>query len=240
MTLNLRLTVSACSLIVASIMGICSVNAADLTPSNSAISSLKEEALNLSTRRGNRNCFTCVGPRGDRGCPGPKGNPGIAGLTDLAAFENSVANGATATFPANNPIFFGAQTVLVGSAIQSSSPFTSFSLEPGDYQIDVGVSNRVNTTANLELQLQVFLNNMSVPLFVWPASAVAPSVPGTNTPDFIEFSTIISANASSNFLEIMPTKTITLTGTGTSGVVAFINIIKLDRADNQIEENCGS
>lgn len=247
MTLNLKSTVSACFLLIASSMGITTVHAVGSLPSASsdASMSLTQERMNLSTRRKNRDCFTCVGPRGDRGCPGPRGNPGIAGLANLAAYEylSPTSNDGVLPaieFKANNPISFGAQTILIGDAIQSSSPFDSFTLAAGDYQIDVGVSNGNNLTT--DLQLEVYLNNFSVPLFVWPATPAPPSAPGDKSPGFIEFSTIISATSTSNLLKIRPSDTITISPSGAIAgrTISFINILKLDREDNRIEDNCGS
>jgi len=239
MTLNLRSTVSTCSLFVACFMGMASANAADVIPNDSSISAMKGDTISLSTRR-NRNCFTCVGPRGDRGCPGPKGDSGIAGLANVAAYEN-IFTGGTTTFNAASAISFGTQAVLIGDAIQSSPPFDSFTLAQGDYQIDVGVSN--GNTLTTDLQLQVFLNNMTIPIFVWPATPGTPNPAGNKSPGYIEFSTIISApnQGAANFLRIVPTGTVTITGTGPANrTISFINILKLDRDDNLVEENCGS
>ncbi len=211
-----------------------SVNAADLTnnlqPELSSKNLIKEEMMRNRPRS---SCQQCFGPQGPTGCPGPMGPTGVAGLINIAAYENYFPTAVDAvgpTFLVNNPIPFNQQTVSSGNAIQSAFPFDTFTLAQGDYQIDVGLSNGsagggTTLAPTADLQLLVYLNDTSTPLFVWPAS---PTPADTDTPAFVSFSTIINVPTTSGTLKILPSATVTVT-TGTPGsTVAYINIIQLN------------
>jgi hypothetical protein len=205
-----------------------SVNAADLLknlqPELSNKKLIKEELMR--NRPSTRSCQPCFGPQGPTGCPGPRGPAGVAGLLNIAAYEN-YSTGDAVTFTAGSPISFGEQTVLLVSgsaipAIQSAAPFNYFTLAQGDYQIDVGVSNSF-PTPDPDLQLLVNLNGLT--LFSWPAS---PTIPPTDAPAYVSFSTIINVAGSSGTLAIVPSATVTLSGGTVGSTIAYINIIQLN------------
>lgn len=212
-----------------SLIGMQAANATDQL--NDKISELTDknlahEDINASTHSRSRHCNNiCEGPRGDRGCRGPRGPNGISGLTDIAAYEKKLGSCTPVTVLANTAIDFGTETVHTpGTAISSAFPFNQFQLEPGDYQIDVGVT--VGNSA-IDFQLQVLLDSKLV--FAWP---VAPSPADPIKANYVEFSTIIKVQGSTSTLEIFASKGFTYTTDCESDgndVANFINIIKVDQ-----------
>lgn len=164
-------------------------------------------------------------------CRGRRGPDGVAGLSEAASYQWSVAPCTTPfALSKHQPIPFFRQLLLEGDAIQSTYPYDGFTLAQGDYQIEVGLANNGGILGPVSnLQLTVFLNNRL--LFVWPALSGA----STAAPPFITLSTIFSVVGSSAFLQIFSTQNVEYDETEIGGTIAFLNIYRISRDKDCVE-----
>lgn len=157
-------------------------------------------------------------------CDGKAGPRGVAGLLNFAAFEWSVPPHSTPPAIAiHQPIPFYRQRALEGKAIETSYPYDGFTLAKGEYQITVGLANNGGSTGPAkDFQISLFINNQRV--FIWPAL----DDPKTNAAPFVSFTTIINAEGTSSFLQVVAGATVVYDKSETGGTIAYLNIFKLD------------
>lgn len=153
--------------------------------------------------------------------PGPTG---VAGLLNFAAFEWSVSPHTTPhSLRQHQPIPFLRQRALEGKAIEASYPYDGITLAKGEYQISVGLANNGGPSGPAkDLQIELYVNHQRV--YTWPG------IDGkkNNAAAFVSFTTIIKTEGTSSFLQVISGSEVIYDETESGGVVAYLNITKLD------------
>lgn len=146
-------------------------------------------------------------------CPKIPGPPACCGsFNNYASYQLMLLpNQKGHAFCAHKAIAFRREIVNKGFSIHSSAPYHSFDLEPGIYEITLGVS-----TESLANQIQLVVGSER---FTFTPYAVAS--------DFITYAKTIEIFSHKN-VKVVTTKGLTFSSGNHTRLAAYINFIRLD------------
>jgi hypothetical protein len=154
-------------------------------PPNNATVTWTKMALGAAGPPGPQGPAGPVGPVGPAGPAGPTGATGATGATGPAGPPGGLAAGANyqcvpgQTLPPGPPFSFqpAVDFVNFGSAISTAGtpPFTSFTLQPGIYQINLSGNGFAGAQGVVVRQIPAFLNGTEVAIWNTIADASNPA-----------------------------------------------------------------